>query len=49
VMKLPRNLKGPQVADLNHRLKALPQTMQAPRGPLPKGARLPKGPKPRMR
>ena len=49
VMKLPRNLKGAQVADLNHRLKALPQAMQAPRGPLPKGARLPKGPKPRMR
>jgi hypothetical protein len=49
VMKLPRNLKGPQVADLNHRLKALPQAMQAPRGPLPKGARLPKGPKPRIR
>src|SRR6266566_1694897 len=49
VMKLPRNLKGVQVADLNHRLKALPQAMQAPRGPLPKGARLPKGPKPRIR
>jgi Domain of unknown function (DUF4191) len=49
VMKLPRNLKGSQVADLNHRLKALPQAMQAPRGPLPKGARPPKGPKPRIR
>jgi hypothetical protein len=49
VMKLPRNLKGGQVAELNYRLKALPQTLQAPRGPLPKGARLPKGPKPKMR
>ena len=44
VMKLPRNLKGGQVSELNYRLKALPQAMQAPRGPLPKGARLPKGP-----
>ena len=49
VMKLPRNLKGGQVSELNFRLKALPQTMQAPRGPLPKGTRLPKGPKPRIR
>jgi hypothetical protein len=49
VMKLPRNLKGGQVSELNYRLKALPQTLQAPRGPLPKGARLPKGPKPKMR
>ncbi len=49
VMKLPRNLKGGQVAELNYRLKALPQTLQAPRGPLPKGARLPKGPKPKIR
>jgi uncharacterized protein DUF4191 len=49
VMKLPRNLKGGQVSELNYRLKALPQSLQAPRGPLPKGARLPKGPKPRMR
>ncbi len=45
VMKLPRNLKGGQVSELNYRLKALPQTMQAPRGPLPKGARMPKGPR----
>ena len=49
VMKLPRNLKGGQVEELNYRLKALPQAMQAPRGPLPKGARLPKGPKPKIR
>jgi Domain of unknown function (DUF4191) len=50
VMKLPRNMKGAQVSELNYRLKALPQAMQAPRGPLPKGARMPKGPRnPRMR
>ncbi len=49
VMKLPRNLKNDQVSELNYRLKALPQTLQAPRGPMPKGARLPKAPKPKMR
>lgn len=49
IMKLPRNLKNPMVAELNYRLKALPQTVQMPKGPLPKGVRLPKGPRPRMR
>lgn len=49
VMKLPRNLKGPAVSELNYRLKALPQTLQAPRGPLPRGARMPKAPKPKIR
>src|SRR5450755_4372226 len=29
IMKLPRDLKGTEVADLNFRLKALPQTLQA--------------------
>ena len=49
VMKLPRNLKGPEVADLNYRLKALPASLQAPKGPIPRGARQPKMPRPRMR
>jgi hypothetical protein len=49
IMKLPRDLKGPQVADLNYRLKALPQTLQAPKGPVPRNARQPKMPKPRAR
>jgi Domain of unknown function (DUF4191) len=49
VMKLPRNLKGPQVSDLNYRLKALPQTLQAPKGPMPRNARPPRGPRPKMR
>ena len=49
IMKLPRDLKGPQVADLNFRLKALPQTLQAPKGPMPRGARQPKAPRPRAR
>ena len=49
IMRLPRNLKGPQVADLNFRLKALPQTLQAPKGPMPRGGRPPKMPRPRAR
>lgn len=49
LMKLPRNLKKPQVAELNDRLRALPARMQMPKGPVPKGARMPKGPKPRTR
>ncbi|XRQ03021.1 DUF4191 domain-containing protein [Actinomadura welshii] len=49
LMKLPRNLKKPQVAELNDRLQALPRSMQMPKGPIPKGAKMPKGPKPKMR
>ncbi len=49
IMKLPRNLKGPQVADLNYRLKALPQSLQMPKGPLPKTGRMPKAPRPKFR
>jgi hypothetical protein len=48
-MKLPRNLKGPAIADLNFRLKALPQQMQMPKGPVPRGARMPKAPRPKAR
>jgi Domain of unknown function (DUF4191) len=49
IMKLPRNLKGPAVADLNFRLKALPQSLQMPKGPVPRSARMPKAPRPRTR
>jgi hypothetical protein len=49
IMKLPRDLKGPQVADLNYRLKALPPSLQAPKGPMPRNARQPKMPRPRAR
>jgi hypothetical protein len=49
IMKLPRDLKGTEVADLNFRLKALPQTLQAPKGPMPRGGRQPKMPRPRAR
>jgi Domain of unknown function (DUF4191) len=45
VTTLPRVLKPPAVSDLNYRLKALQPTMQMPKGPLPKGARMPKAPK----
>ncbi|MFC0039236.1 DUF4191 domain-containing protein [Actinomadura rayongensis] len=49
LMKLPRNLTKPQVAELNGRLQALPRSMQMPKGPIPKGARMPRGPKPKTR
>jgi hypothetical protein len=49
VMKLPRNLKGPAIVDLNFRLKALPQSMQMPKGPVPRGTRMPKAPRPKTR
>jgi hypothetical protein len=49
VMKLPRNLKGPAITDLNFRLKALPQSMQMPKGPVPRGTRMPKAPRPKTR
>ena len=40
-------LKPTAVSDLNYRLKALQPSMQMPKGPLPKGARMPKMPKQR--
>src|ERR1700749_2422949 len=39
VMKLPRNLRGPPIAALTSRLKALPQQLQMPKGPVPRSAR----------
>jgi len=45
VTTLPRTLKPTAVSDLNYRLKALQPSMQMPKGPLPKGARMPKMPK----
>ena len=47
ITTLPRALKPPAVSDLNYRLRALQPTMQAPKGPMPKGARQPKMPRPR--
>jgi len=49
LMRLPRNLKGQAVAELNFRLKALPANLQAPKGPMPKTGRMPKQPRPRFR
>jgi hypothetical protein len=49
VMRLPRNLKPAAVSDLNHRLKALTPSLQAPKGPIPKNIRQPKMPRPKTR
>jgi Domain of unknown function (DUF4191) len=49
VMRLPRTLRPAAVSDLNSRLKALQPSMQMPKGPLPKGVRQPKMPRPRVR
>jgi hypothetical protein len=49
VTRLPRNLKPAAVSDLNHRLKALQPSLQAPKGPIPKNIRQPKMPKPKAR
>ena len=49
VMRLPRKLKGTEVADVNFRLKALPASLQAPKGPLPRSGRQPRMPRPRTR
>jgi hypothetical protein len=45
ITTLPRALKPAAVSDLNYRLRALQPTMQMPKGPLPKGARMPRMPK----
>jgi hypothetical protein len=45
IMKLPRTLTGPQMTELDHRLKALAVTqspLPIPKGPLPKGIKVPK-------
>jgi hypothetical protein len=49
VMRLPRNLKSGAVSDLNHRLKALQPSLQAPKGPIPRNIRQPKMPRPKTR
>src|SRR5215210_7306672 len=44
--RLPRNLKNPQVAEVNRRLKALGTTnLPIPKGPMPKGMKMPRGPR----
>ncbi|MQA85244.1 MAG: DUF4191 family protein [Streptosporangiales bacterium] len=43
IMRLPRNLRSPDIVELNSRLKALPSTAPVPKGPMPKNVRLPRG------
>ena len=47
ITTLPRTLKPASVSDLNYRLRALQPSMQMPKGPLPRGSRQPRMPKPR--
>ena len=49
LMRLPRELKPGAVTDLNTRLKALPSSLQAPRGPMPRQGRMPRPPRPKVR
>jgi Domain of unknown function (DUF4191) len=49
VMRLPRQLKPDAISDLNHRLKALQPSLQAPKGPIPRNVRQPKMPRPKTR
>ena len=49
IMRLPRQLKPDAVSDINHRLKALQPSLQAPKGPLPRNARQPRMPRPKTR
>jgi hypothetical protein len=49
IMRLPRNLKPTAVSDINHRLKALQPTLQAPKGPMPRNVRQPRMPRPKAR
>ncbi|MDX6332195.1 MAG: hypothetical protein QOI83_4578 [Streptomycetaceae bacterium] len=46
LLKLPRVLPGPKVTEVNDRLRALGDLMKnmpVPKGPMPKGMRMPKG------
>ena len=46
LMKLPRNLKTHQVSEVNRRLKALgAMNLPIPKGPMPRGMRMPRGPR----
>ena len=49
IMRLPRQLKPDAISDINHLLKALQPSLQAPKGPLPRNARQPRMPRPKAR
>jgi hypothetical protein len=49
MMRLKRTLKGGEVTDINDRLRAVGDLMKnapLPKGPMPKGARMPRAPRP---
>jgi hypothetical protein len=48
LMTMPRNLKPRNIRELNDRMKAMP-ALQPPRGPMPRGGRMPRPPRPKMR
>lgn len=43
LVKLPRNIKGKQVNELDAKLKALPPALPIPKGPVPMSGRVPRG------
>lgn len=46
LMKLPRNLKTPQVIEVNRRLRPLgTMSLPIPKGPMPRSTRMPRGPR----
>ncbi|MFD1828450.1 MULTISPECIES: DUF4191 domain-containing protein [Streptomyces] len=48
LLKLPRVLQGPQVTEVNDRLRAMGDLMNnlpLPKGPMPRGMRMPRGPR----
>jgi Domain of unknown function (DUF4191) len=49
IMRLPRKLKPAAISDINHRLRALQPSLQAPKGPPPRNFRQPKMPRPKAR
>lgn len=49
LMRMPRELKPGAVTDLNNRLKSMPSSLQAPRGPMPRSGRTPRPPRPKVR
>ncbi len=49
LMRMPRELKAGELTEINERLRALPASLQAPRGPMPTRGRMPRPPRPKVR